>query len=259
MLTGILGFALVATVLCVFTRPGRRLLRAIGINLSAQADRAAEAVSNADPVGVLKTEIANAAENGKQANAVVESAAQQMVSLEDQIADGEKEIARLNSRLAAVVKNGDPNNTAAQYAENLAKEEANLKANNEQLLIAKKLYDDNLKLVASFEEKIAMARKDAEDLGQQLAQSEAEKNLTQVTVALRNKLATGSFAEARKRIQDKINANRGSTRAANDLNASAKAEELDAKLERSAAAEEILARFQKPSVSQTTAPVSVQD
>jgi phage shock protein A len=246
MFTTILIAVVVVVCLAAISPPARRFFKAIGLWGGAQADKGAEAVLNADPLGVLKTQIKNAAENGKQANAVVVAAAKQLVSLENQIADDLKEQQRLTTRIESVLAKGDPNKNAAKYAADLARVEENLKANEEQKAIAQQQYDDNLKLVERFEREIQEARKDAAALGAQLQQSEAEKNLNQMSAALKDRLNVGDLAAARQRVKDQINENRGASKASRDLNRVALAEEEDEELERSAAAEAVLARFQKP-------------
>jgi phage shock protein A len=237
---------LVLLVLAAISPPARRLFKAIGAYLGAQSDNAAEAVQNADPLGVYKTQIANAVENGKSANKVVETAGKQLVSLENQIADDLKEQTRLTNRIQGVLANGDPNKTAAKYAADLARVEEHLKTNQAQKEIAQQQYDENLKLVERFQREINEARKDAADMGFQLAQSEAEKNLYQMTAALKDQLNLGELAQARQRVKDQINANKGATKAARDLSHATRAEDEDEELERKAAADAVLARFQKP-------------
>lgn len=243
-LSAIVLGAVVLIALAAVSPPARRFLKALGLYGGAQVDKSSEALLNKDPLGVLKTQIANSAENGKQANAVVEAAAKQLVSLENQIADGLKEEQRLTNRIKSVLAKGDPNNNASKYAADLARVEENLQINQDQKQIAQQQYDDNLKLVERFEREIQEARKDAADLGLQLQQSEAEKNLHQMSASLKDKLSYGDLSVARERVKDQITANRGAARAARDLNRIGLAEEEDDELEHSAAAEAVLARFQ---------------
>lgn len=238
----------VLLALAAVSSPARRFFKAVGLWGGAQADKGAEAILNADPLGVLKTQISNAAENGKQANSVVEAAAKQLISLENQIADGLKEQQRLTNRIESVLAKGDPNKNAPKYAADLARVEENLGINQEQKELAQQQYDDNLKLVERFEREIQEARKDATDLGLQLQQSEAEKNLHQMSASLKNKLNVGDLAAARQRVKEQINSNKGSAKAARDLNRVGLAEEEDEELERTVAADAVLARFQKKDV-----------
>jgi hypothetical protein len=247
LFTALVLGAVVVFALAAFSPPARRLFKSLAALVGAKTDRAADALANSDPLGVYKTQIANAVENGKNANKVVETAAKQLVSLDNQIADGLKEQTRLTNRLQAVVDKGDPNKTAAKYAADLARVEEGLKTNQGQREVAQSQYDENLKLVERFEREINNARKDAADLGFQLEQSEAEKNLYQMTAALKDQLNLGELATARNRVKDQINANKGATKAARDLSRQSRAEEEDEELEQNAAAEAVLARFKSKS------------
>lgn len=236
----------VCLILAALSPPARRFFKALGAYGGAKADEASEAVLGADALGVYNTMINNAVENGKNANSVIETAGKQLVSLNNQIADDLKEQTRLTRRIQACVDKGDPNKTAAGYAADLARVEEHLKTNQEQKIIAQQQYDDNLKLVERYEREINQARKDAQEMGLQLAQSKAEKDLYQMTAALKDKLNLGELSQARRRVQDQINANKGSTMAARDLSRQGLAEESDEELERQEAAAAVLARFQKP-------------
>jgi hypothetical protein len=240
----IVGVAVCASLLTL-TRPGRRMLKAVGLNLSATSDRIAESIGNNDPLGVYKSQISNAVESGRTAAKVVEMAAKQLISLENQIAEGLKDQQRLTNRIRAVMKNGDPNKTATKYAAELARVEANLKVNEEQKGIAQAQYDENLALIERYENQISDARKDAEQLGMQLAQSETEKVLIQTSTAIKDQLNLGDLAVARRKVQDQINSNRGAAKAARDMSASSAAEEEDEKFEKSMAVSDILNRFKE--------------
>jgi phage shock protein A len=100
-------------------------------------------------------------------------------------------------------------------------------------------------LVERYENQISDARKDAEQLGMQLAQSETEKNLIQTSAAIKDQLNLGDLAVARRKVQDQINSNRGAAKATRDMNAVDSIAEEDAELEKSMAVSEILNRFKE--------------
>ena len=166
-----------------------------------------------------------------------------MVSLQNQIDSDLKEQQRLSNRIAAVLQSGDPNHTAENYALQLERVEQNLEANKAQIDVAQTSYDDNLKLVQQYENEVVNARKDAEALGFQLQSSQAEKELRQMSVGLQDKLNLGELATARRRVQEKIDANRGASKAAADLGRQGSAEHADEELERKARASAVLERF----------------
>lgn len=238
-----------AVLLAAVSPPARRFFKnLIGLG-NAQLDALGESVGGVDPLGQYKTQIANAAEGAKNAQSVVNSSATSLVSLQSQIDEDLKEKARLENRLRAVVANGDPNKSADRLALDLERVERNLEANTTQLGESQKNYDENLKLVSKFEDKIVSLRKDAQDLGFQLERSEAEKDLAVASNALKDRLSTTDLSQTRNRVLAKINANKGVAKGHNDMVGSASADEADDDLERKERASAILARFQKPEVS----------
>lgn len=245
-MTEMIVLGVVAVLIAVsLSKPARRFFKSIFALAEAKADRAAESLANVDPIGVYKMQISNAIESAANASKVVEQAAKQLESLQRQVDSELKEQQRITARIQAVIQNGDPNKTAEKYALELERVESSLAANQQQLEIAQNTYNDNLQLVSRYEHQVSEARKDAEKLGFQLQQSEAEKSLNQMAVNMREQLCLGDLAQARERVQAKIDANRGASRAAHDLSQQGLAEEADEELERKQRAAEILARFAK--------------
>lgn len=240
--TIVISVVLLLVVAAVFP-PARRFFRSVGNWIGGQADKVAETVAGADPLAVYRSQVASAAEAGKNASKVVESAARQLVSLQQQIDSDLKEQTRLTNRITAVLASGDPNHTAESYALQLERVEHNLEVNKGQLDSAQTTYDENLKLVEQYETEVVNARKDAEALGFQLQSSQAEKDLRQMSVGLHDKLNLGDLATARRRVQEKIDANRGASKAAADLGRHSTAEQADEDLERKARASAVLDRF----------------
>ena len=239
-------------VLCVaaVSPPARRFFKAVIAWVGGQAEKAAETVAGADPLAVYKSQVANAAEAGKNASKVVEAAAKQLISLQGQIDSDLKEQTRLTNRITAVLQSGDPNHTAENYALQLERVEENLATNKAQLDSAQSTYDENLKLVEQYENEVVFARKDAEAKGFELQSSQAEKELRQMSVGLRDNLNLGELATARRRVQEKIDANRGASKAAADLGRHTSAEQADEDLERKARAAAVLDRFKNKQQSQ---------
>lgn len=245
MFSYVVGGVIVAILLAAVSPPARRFFNSLGSWGGTQLDNAAEQVSKTDPLGQYKSKINTAVENGRKASQVVDRAAKQLVSLQNQIAEDLKDQQRLTTRLRAVLQNNDPNNTAEKYALDLEKVERNLVTNQGQLAICQQDYDDNLSMVEKYENEVAIARKDADHMGFQLEQSAAEKNLYQMTAGLKDDLNLGELAAAKRRVQDQIDSNRGAAKGARDLSRQGFAEDADEDLERSQRAKEILARFQK--------------
>lgn len=246
-LSVVIVVGVVLVLLGIFSPPVRRFFGAAGDLAGAKADRAAEKLAQTDPVGVLKSKIADAVEQGRNNQKVVELAGQQLVSLQGQIENDVKEKTRLENRIKGVLAGGDPNKTAQKYATDLARVEEALATNQGQLASAQEQYDTALKLVERYEREIADTRKDADRLGLQLQQSESEKQLYQMTAALKDQCNVGGeLAEARRRVKEAVDANKGAAMAARDLSRQTLAEEADDDLERKAAADAVLARFRTP-------------
>lgn len=246
MFSWIVGGVVVAVILAAVSPPARRFFKNLGRVAGSQVDALGNVVGGIDPLQQYKTEIANAAEGAKNAQSVVDNSAVQLVSLQSQIEADLSEKTRLENRLRAVVANGDPNKSADRLALDLERIERNLDENSKQLESAQTNYDKNLDLVSKYEVKITELRKDAQTLGLQLEQSEAEKKLAVATSSLKSKLDLSNLSETRNKVLAQINANRGVTKANNDMAGAVSADEADDDLERKERAKAILARFQSP-------------
>lgn len=248
----IIGGCVLLVILAAISPPVRRTLKAAFRVGGSQVDALGNIIGNVDPLQQYKTEIANAAEGAKNAQSVVDNSAVQLVSLQSQIETDLKEKTRLENRLQAVVSNGDPNKSADRLALELERIERNLDENTKQLESAQANYDKNLALVSKYEVKISDLRKDAQNLGLQLEQSEAEKKLAVASSSLKSKLDLSNLSETRNKVLAQINANRGVTKANNDMAGAVSADEADDDLERKERAKAILARFQLPGQSPVT-------
>lgn len=243
---GIIGLGVLFIMAVYFFSPGgRRLLKSIWNVGDATANDASEAVNASKALSLYKAQIDNAVAGGRNASKVVDKAATQLISLDRQIKVGMEEQARLTNRIKAVLAEGDPNKTVEKYASDLSKVEEDLKANQEQKVLAEEQYKENVKMIERFKLQADKARQDVQSMGLQLETSEAEKELSQLAAGLKDKLSLGDVAEARQRVQKQIDANRGAAKAARDLSRQGFAEESDEELERKASAAAVLSRFQK--------------
>lgn len=242
-----LVFGLVAAVLlAAVSPPARRFFKSLMNWGSAQVNKGSEVVAGLDPMGVYQLQIDNAVENGRVVQKSFDSVAANLVSLQNQVEADLKDKTRLENRLRTVLKEGDPNVTAVTYAEELERVEKNLSVNQAQLEVVQSQYDENLALVEKFKQQISKARADAQQLGFQLQQSEAEKEMSQMSANLRGQLSTGDLSEARRRVMDQINTNRGASKAVHDLNRLNTAQDADDELERKNRVQDVLNRFKEP-------------
>jgi phage shock protein A len=243
-MSNILVAAVVVFAVVSFSRPGKRMFKAILSLLGAKMDTAADEIGRIDPLAEYRSQIASNAEKAKMAQEVVNTAARQLVSLKSQLEEDIKDKERLSSRIEKALSSNNESK-AATLALELQRVEKSLEENKSQLELAQKSYDENLSFMKKFEEKIASLRKDCERLGMQLSQSEAEKGLAEATAAMKSSINISDLSETRNKILDKINSNKGVTLATRDMTLEDEDdEETDA--DRKAQAEDILARFRKP-------------
>lgn len=213
----------------------------------AQVGELGRAVKNVDPVANFKQVIDDGLNVISRSKKSLETVATQIRSLNRQIDEGTKEKTRLENRIRAALSNGDPNNTAAEYAIQLDSVERNLKANQEQKDRNQQLYDGFAKTIEDNQRLVAEARKEIVQLGVQLEQSERDKELTQFTTEFDKNVDVGAgLADARAAIQAKIDANRAVGDVAISTSTQRQAELADDNLEREQRAEAILARFKEP-------------
>lgn len=245
-IVGILALAVV--VLAILNR--RALGRMIGA-ASAQVGEWGRAAQNADPMAIYRERIDDAVENGQAAQKSLESCKTLVNEVQGQVDSGLKEKARLETRIKTALANGDPNNTARGYAEQLAHVEEQLGKNQQQLAKHKTNYDNFLKKVRHYGRKVKELRQEAHELGIELEQSEREKEMNKDLQALQDLDTSfgGDLAQARAAVKQKIAANRAVGDVAADLSQQGLAEAADEDLERQAKADDILARFktQQPS------------
>lgn len=246
-MTTVLAVVAVVLVVCAFSPPAKRFFRSVWRVGEAKLDAAGEAISNLSPLEQLKASVRNSAENGANARKIVQSASAQVEKLQRQIAADRMDLQALNAKLARAQSKGDPNGTMARNAAEVVRVERNLKANEDQLAEALKLYDENLKLIGKYEAEVVAARKDAEQLGFQLDQSQARKEITELASKAHDQLNLTQLQEARARVQRQIDENNGAARANRDLSAATGgADDADDELEVDASVAEVLARFQTP-------------
>lgn len=213
---------------------------------SVQAGKVGRWASEQDPLAVYKETIDNGVDNISKAKKSLEGAAGLVRTVQRQVDDGEKEVKRLDSRIQAAVNAGDPNNTAAGYAAQLAREEEQLASNKEQLAKHKENYENFKKVILNEQTKIEKARQEARALGQELEQSEREKEFVQYANEVSSaKFDNSKLAEAKEAVRQKIDANRAAGDVARDMGRAAAAEAADDELERQAAAADVLARYKK--------------
>lgn len=135
---------------------------------SAQAGKIGRWAENADPLAVYRERVDDGVENIGKAKQALENCQVLVRSVRRQVEDGEKEKARLENRIKTALANGDPNNTAKEYALQLERVERELATNKEQLAKHEETYQNFSKIVEQNQRKVQEARREAESLGLEL-------------------------------------------------------------------------------------------
>lgn len=239
-------------VVALFSKPFAKLLGVGKENLEAQVNKAANNLANADPIAVYKLKIDQAVSNLRSSQEILEKSASQIQSLTNQIDKNQKDKARLEQRLAATMAANDVNGTAENYAKQLISVEEDLKNNADQLENARKIYNENLAMLERHQRVIDEAKQDARNLESKLKQSEVDKQIIQMTAAMKDSLSTDGLAESRRLIQEKIDNNAGAIQAARDLSATVFAEEKDDDLVKDAKVSAVLERFKPKKIETET-------
>lgn len=241
------GFLVLVAIVALLAVLNFRSLKRVFGAAQVQAGKVGRWAENADPMGRFREQIDNHVEQIAKGRKGLERSAGLVRSVERQVDDGQRDKERLESLIRTAMAKGDPNKTAADYARQLARVEAELKANTEQLASHRQSYNDFKQVIENESRKMEEAHREANALGVQLAQSETEKEFLAYATDLRNNRPDGSkMAEARRAVQERIDQNRGAGDVARDLARQSAAEAADEEMVRQAEAEAILDRFRQP-------------
>jgi phage shock protein A len=232
-------------VLAIVNR--QALMRILGA-ARAQTGKLGRLAEKADPLALLQQAVDDGVSTLQHAKKGLEDCRALVRSVQRQVESGEKEKARLESRIQAVLAQGDPNHTAKEYALQLAEVERQLAINRQQLAKHEETYGNFAKQVEIGQKRVVEARRRAEELGIALEQSQREKELSQFAsnFTFDPQGLTSGAAHAEELIRQQIDKNRAAGDVAVDLSRAALAQAADEETEREAEAAKILERFQKP-------------
>jgi phage shock protein A len=240
--------AIVVVVIVVLAIVNREaLLRIVGAG-RAQAGKLGRWAEQADPMALLRQAVDDGVANIQQAKKGLEDCRALVRSVQRQVESGEQEKTRLESRIQAVMAQGDPNHTAKEYALQLAEVERQLGQNKEQLAKHEETYANFAKQVEIGQKRVVETRRKADELGIALELSQREKELSQFASTFTfdpDGLKSG-LSHAEELVKQQIDKNRAAGDVAKDLSRSTLAQAADEEAERDAEAAKILERFQKP-------------
>jgi phage shock protein A len=244
-MTTIISVVIAAVVvLAILNR--QALLRMIGAG-RAQVGKLGRAVEESDPLSLLNQAVDDGVTSIQQAQRGLEQCASLVRSVQRQVDSGTKEQTRLTSRIKAVMEAGDTNNTARDYAIQLAEVEKQLVINQEQLAKHKESYENFAQQVQIGQKRVLEARRKASGLGVELEMSKREKEMASFAANFRfdpNQLNEG-MSRAEELIQQQIDTNRAAGDVARDMSKQSLAEARDDEVERQAQADSILEKFKK--------------
>lgn len=212
---------IVVLLLAIFQRKALgRCCTAIG----AQFSKGSRAVWSADPVAVYQAEVDNSAQEISEATGGLEQYRGLVSRLERQVANGEKEVARLTARVRSFLTSGDENK-AAEYAVQLKKAQTDLEENQKQLESYRGSYQNNLKKIQFARQKIEAAKEKARKLDADLKMSKAEAETAKLAEKFNVRTNTlDGLGEIEDEIQRQIDANKGKAEVARDLSSDGLAE-----------------------------------
>lgn len=245
MMTILAALVVLAILLAIVNIPA--LIKSIAAG-SAQANKLGRKIREADPLALLNQAVDDGVASIQNAKKGLENYRTLILSVQRQVENGEKEKARLETRIRESLDAGDPNRAAQEYAMMLADVEQNIAANREQLKRHRETYENFAKQVEIGQGRVLAARQKAAMLGLELEQSKREKEMAHFAQGFSfNPLGLDTdLARAEELIYQKIDANRAVGYVAEDLTKPPiLAEPADEEENRRATASKILERFKK--------------
>ena len=244
MLTILIALVLLAVLLAIVNVPTLIRMLVAGPSESRKLGRRLE---EADPLALLNQAVDDGVASIQNAKKGLENYRVLILSVQRQVESGEKEKARLESRIRDALEAGDPNRTAQEYAMMLADVEQNIAVNQEQLQRHKETYENFAKQVEVGQNRVLAARQKAALLGLELEQSKREREMAHFArdFSFNPQGLDTDLARAEELIYQKIDANRAVGHVAEDLVRPIVAESVDEEKERKTAASKILERFTK--------------
>jgi phage shock protein A len=133
-----------------------------------------------DPLARYQQKIDEAGDTLKQAKTGLDRCRTVINSLGRQVADGERDVARLDTRIKTALSEGNEDR-AAEYVQQLQTARATLEENRRQLDTNREIYNSFLKQVQAAQDRIVQAKRDADSMGTRLQTSQAEADLADIT------------------------------------------------------------------------------
>ena len=191
----------------------------------AQLNKIANLFWEADPIAQMRYEYDLAVEQLKEGRRGLEMYRGLVERVSRQVSKGRAHANKLEAEVKAYLKAGI-RETAAKFALELQKAKKELAANEEQLEMHEKAYDNNLKKIKHANKKLVEVREKISKYDAELKMSAAEAEIAALAESFDMNITT-DFGQLENVIQTKIDGYRGKARVAADLS-SRGVEEIEA-------------------------------
>lgn len=202
--------------------------------LAAQMNKVANFFWTQDPIAQMQYEYDQAVEELKSGRTGLEQYRALVERVSRQVTRDEGHVKNLEAKVKAYLQAGD-RETAAKFALELKKANAQLAENQGQLALHEKAYDNNVKKIKHASTKLGRVKEKIMKYDAELKMSRAEAEMAELAQSFDFDLTT-DFGQLEEVIQDKIGLNRAKSRVAADLS-----EEGIVDIEREEAMEDALA------------------
>ena len=184
-------------------------------SIRAQLNKLANVFWEADPIAAMQYEYDAAVEQLKSGREGLEEYRGLVERVKRQVESGERHVAKLQAQTKAYLQVGD-RETAAKFALEMKKAQADLERNRQQLDQHETAYNNHLTKIKHASKKIKELDGKIKQLGAELKMSEAEAEVAKLSQTFDFDVTT-DFGQIEQVIQSKIDKNRGAVRVAADL------------------------------------------
>lgn len=182
----------------------------------------ANAMWERNPIAIMQLEYDKSVEQLQEGRKGLELYRGLVERVARQVATGKAQVERLQAEVKAYLKAGD-RATAAKFAIQLKKAEADLAANQEQLKMHEEAYENNLKKIQYANKQLGEVREKIQRYNADLKMTAAEAEIARIAGDL-NFDVTTDFGQIEQIIQQQIDTNRGKVRVAADMSSKGIAE-----------------------------------
>jgi phage shock protein A len=191
------------------------ILEKLWRTLKAQANKVANLLWTADPIGQMQYEYDLAVEQLKSGREGLEQYRALIERVGRQVATERKRARELEAKVAAYLQAGD-RNTAGQLALEFERVRQAIADNEDQLEMQEQAYENNVAKVKHAAHKLRDVREQIARYKSELKMTRAEAEIAKLGSAFQFDVTT-NFGQIEQIIQDKISLNRATARVAADL------------------------------------------